>query len=93
LLIDGDDAPAASGGPTPEATAEQAQRLALAEAVLAGMSDKARRAFVLFEVEGYSGEEIAQLEGIPLATVWTRVHHARKEFAARREKLERRGTR
>jgi RNA polymerase sigma-70 factor (ECF subfamily) len=44
------------------------------------MSDMQRTAFVLFEIEGYSGEEIAELEQIPVNTVWTRLHHARKRF-------------
>jgi RNA polymerase sigma-70 factor (ECF subfamily) len=47
---------------------------------LAKMSDMQRTAFVLFEIEGYSGEEIAELEQIPVNTVWTRLHHARKRF-------------
>ena len=50
--------------------------------LLSKMSHKRRSAFVLFEIEGYSGEEIAALQNIPLATVWTRVHHARKEYLA-----------
>jgi len=48
--------------------------------ILSQMSAVRRTAFILFEVEGYSGEEIAELEGIPLNTVWTRLHHARKDF-------------
>ena len=48
--------------------------------ILDKMSDKRRTAFVLFEIEGYSGEEIAALEGVPVGTVWTRLHGARKEF-------------
>jgi len=48
--------------------------------ILSDMSDVRRTAFLLFEVEGYSGEEIAELEGIPVNTVWTRLHHARKDF-------------
>jgi RNA polymerase sigma-70 factor (ECF subfamily) len=52
------------------------------------MSAKRRTAFILFEIEGYSGEEIAALEDIPLATVWTRLHHARKELAERIAKLQ-----
>jgi RNA polymerase sigma-70 factor, ECF subfamily len=48
--------------------------------VLEKMSNVRRTAFVLFEIEGYSGEEIAELEQIPLATVYTRLHHARKDF-------------
>jgi RNA polymerase sigma-70 factor (ECF subfamily) len=56
----------------------EAQRIAAR--VLARMSQVRRSAFVLFEIEGYSGEEIAELEQIPLATVYTRLHHARKDF-------------
>jgi RNA polymerase sigma-70 factor (ECF subfamily) len=48
--------------------------------VVARMSPVRRAAFILFEIEGYSGEEIAELEQIPLATVYTRLHHARKDF-------------
>jgi RNA polymerase sigma-70 factor (ECF subfamily) len=54
------------------------------------LSAKRRAAFVLFEIEGYTGEEIARLEGVPLATVWTRLHHARRDFCAMVEQLQRR---
>lgn len=50
--------------------------------VLERMREKHRTAFVLFEIEGYTGEEIAELEGAPVATVFTRLYHARREFAA-----------
>jgi len=56
----------------------EAQRIM--ERVLARMSVVRRGAFMLFEIEGYSGEEIAELEGIPVATVYTRLHHARQDF-------------
>ena len=50
-----------------------------------------REAFLLFEIGGLSGAEIAALLDVPLATVWTRLHLARREFlaaiAARREEL------
>lgn len=48
--------------------------------LLSQMSEVRRTTFILFEIEGYSGEEIAEMQGIPLNTVWTRLHHARKEF-------------
>lgn len=48
--------------------------------VLSRMSEKHRAAFVLFEIEGMSGEQIAALAEIPVATVWTRLHHARRQF-------------
>jgi RNA polymerase sigma-70 factor (ECF subfamily) len=44
------------------------------------MTEKRQTTFVLFEIEGYSGEEIAEIQSLPLDTVWTRLHHARKEF-------------
>jgi RNA polymerase sigma-70 factor (ECF subfamily) len=50
--------------------------------ILDQMNDARRSAFILFEIEGYSGEEIAALEGVPVNTVWTRLYHARKEFAS-----------
>jgi RNA polymerase sigma-70 factor (ECF subfamily) len=49
-------------------------------AILKKMSTVRRSAFILFEIEGYSGEEIAELEQIPVATVYTRLHHARRDF-------------
>jgi RNA polymerase sigma-70 factor (ECF subfamily) len=48
--------------------------------VLKRMTTVRRTAFVLYEIEGYSGEEIAELEQIPVATVYTRLHHARRDF-------------
>lgn len=66
----------------PSVPLERAERLRELEHILAKMSDKRRTAFVLFEIEGYSGEEIAKLEDVPLKTVWTRLHHARKDFVA-----------
>jgi RNA polymerase sigma-70 factor (ECF subfamily) len=47
---------------------------------LSHLSSKRREALVLFELEGLSGPEIAEALGIPLKTVWTRLHHARKDF-------------
>jgi len=60
---------------------EEAESRRELQRLLGGMSEKLRTAFVLFEIEGYSGEEIAQIQDVPLATVWTRLHHARKAFA------------
>jgi RNA polymerase sigma-70 factor (ECF subfamily) len=59
---------------------EDKERRVLVEHLLGRMSEKRRVAFVLFEIEGYSGEEIADILDVPLGTVWTRLHHARKEF-------------
>lgn len=75
----------AETAPEPRAPAgadsyERLEARQLMTRVLQKMSAVRRTAFVLFEIEGYSGEEIAELEQIPLATVYTRLHHARKDF-------------
>ena len=67
-------------GPAEQQELREAQRsLCL---ILGRMREKHRAAFVLFEIEGYTGEEIAELESTPVATVFTRLYHARREFAA-----------
>ncbi|MFZ5894045.1 MAG: RNA polymerase sigma factor [Myxococcota bacterium] len=71
---------------------EQGQRL---NELLQSLNPDQRAAFVLFEIEGYSGEEIARLQGVPLNTVWARIHKARKKLQLRIGKSEkaRRGKR
>jgi len=66
----------------PAAELERKQKQAALYRILDRISEKRRTVFVLFEIEEYSGDEIAQLLEIPLATVWTRLFHARKELAA-----------
>jgi RNA polymerase sigma-70 factor (ECF subfamily) len=46
------------------------------------LSEAKRAVLVLAEVEGLSGEEIAEVLAIPIGTVWTRLHHARRELSA-----------
>ena len=41
-----------------------------------------REAFVLYELEGQSGAELAAIFGCPEATVYRRLHDARKKFQA-----------
>ncbi len=36
----------------------------------------------MFEVEGVACEEIARSLDVPIGTVWTRLHHARKALRA-----------
>jgi RNA polymerase sigma-70 factor (ECF subfamily) len=52
---------------------------------LDSLSEKKREVFVMVTLEGASGEEAAMALGIPINTVWTRLHHAREEL--RRELL------
>ena len=68
--------------PDPSEVAESRESLRALTQLLAQISESHLTAFILFEIEGYTGEEIAQLEDIPVNTVWTRLHHARKELYA-----------
>jgi RNA polymerase sigma-70 factor (ECF subfamily) len=65
----------------PSADLERKRRQETLYRILDRISDKHRAVFVLFEVEEYSGEQISQILDVPLATVWTRLHHARKQLA------------
>jgi RNA polymerase sigma-70 factor (ECF subfamily) len=47
-----------------------------------GLSHRKREVFVLVTLEGLSGEEAAAALGIPVNTVWTRLHHARLALRA-----------
>ena len=84
-------------GGTPATTLEQKEDQNALARMLSRMSAKRRETLVLFEVEGYSGQEIAVLQGVPIKTVWTRLHHARKDLvamveAARRQHQREAGT-
>lgn len=69
-----------AGGPRPDTTAE---RRALAERLreaLAELPERRRMAVVLFDVEGYSHGEIAEILRIPEGTVRSEVFHARRRL-------------
>jgi RNA polymerase sigma-70 factor (ECF subfamily) len=57
-------------------------------AALAAMKPIHRTVFVLFELEGLPGDTVAEVLGLPFATVRRRLHHARQEFTALLEKGE-----
>ncbi len=70
----------ASPARDPHASLERRDAERIVAGLLAQMSVVRRTAFVLFEIEGYRAPEIAELEGIPVNTVYTRLHHARQDF-------------
>jgi RNA polymerase sigma-70 factor (ECF subfamily) len=85
-------ASAAAGGPgdpraeaAPLAADEVASRRARSKAldeVLQQLSEKKRVVFVLADLEDLTSPEVAEILGIPEATVRTRLFYARKELAA-----------
>ncbi len=66
--------------PSVLAEMETKQKQELLDRILSRMSEKRRVAFLLFEMQGYSGSEIARILDVPVNTIKTRIHHARKDF-------------
>jgi len=65
----------------PDRDLDRARARAVVQDVLAHIPFKQREVFVLYELEELDGNAIAALLDIPINTVWTRLHHARKRFA------------
>jgi RNA polymerase sigma-70 factor (ECF subfamily) len=65
--------------PPDAALAREQMRLLLEQAV-AALPETFRTVFVLREVEGLSGEETAEALDLPVATVKTRLHRARRKL-------------
>lgn len=75
-------------GPTPVEDLERRQASQTVYRVLDGMNEKYRTAFILFEIEKLSGEEIATMLEQKVATIWVWLHRARAHFLSGLEKLE-----
>jgi RNA polymerase sigma-70 factor (ECF subfamily) len=76
------------------AEAERRQGLAMLEAILDELPIEQRAVFTLFELDGLSGDAIAELCDIPVGTVWSRLRIAREAFQralARRQAKEQHG--
>ena len=56
--------------------------------VLDRLSEDHRNALILFDIEGLSGEEIAELTGVRPQVVFMRLMRARRQFARRIAELE-----
>jgi RNA polymerase sigma-70 factor (ECF subfamily) len=69
-------------GATPAVTLERKEDQRVLQTILGKIREERRLTFVLFEIEGLSGEEIARIQDVPLNTVWTRLYKARKDFVA-----------
>jgi RNA polymerase sigma-70 factor (ECF subfamily) len=67
-----------SADPNPVATFETTEKRRELERLLSKLSSRLRATFLLFEIEGYTAEEIADLQGISVNTVRARIHRARK---------------
>jgi RNA polymerase sigma-70 factor (ECF subfamily) len=65
---------------TPGQSFERREAAGRALHALGRLSERKRDVFVMVVLEGMSGEEVARILGIPVATVWTRLHHARRDL-------------
>lgn len=84
-----DEAPVTSASaPSSQAELEAREAQEMLQAVLSEMDVDRRATFVMYEIDGMSGEAIAEQLGIPVGTVYSRVHAARKTFQTALAKLE-----
>jgi RNA polymerase sigma-70 factor (ECF subfamily) len=65
---------------TPDDELEWVEAAARGQRALSQLSAKKRDAFVLVVIEELSGDEAASALGVSVATLWTRVHYARREL-------------
>ena len=61
----------------PERTALDSERTRILGRALAEITDDQRAAIVLYDVEGYDYAEIAEMTGVSLGTVKSRIHRGR----------------
>lgn len=66
--------------PGPEELVEQSTNASRVREAMLSIPLEQRAVFALFEFEGLSGGEIANLVGIPVNTVWSRLRLARASF-------------
>lgn len=77
----GEPCPPATGREDgPERALERTRAQAELARILDGMSPVKRATFVMFELEGLSCEEIGAQTGVPVGTVHSRLHAARRDF-------------
>jgi RNA polymerase sigma-70 factor (ECF subfamily) len=77
--------PPAGDEADPVRTAMQGERTRVLNAALASITSDQRHAIVLFDVEGFDYAEIAEMTGVSLGTVKSRIHRGR---LALRDRLE-----
>jgi RNA polymerase sigma factor (sigma-70 family) len=65
---------------TPHEEIERHEQHARLYAALDRMSDAYRTTIILYEIEGLSGEEVAELLGVSVGTVWVRLHRGREQL-------------
>ena len=75
---------------TPEHEVEQQEARQRLERALAELAPDRRAALVMFEIEGLSTRAIAEVMGVPVGTIHSRLHLARRDFERALARIERR---
>jgi RNA polymerase sigma-70 factor (ECF subfamily) len=75
--------PPAEMSTDPQALLEARERTQLLYRLLDDLPESQRTTFLLFELEGLSGEEVAKITGISISAVWVRLSRARQRFVER----------
>jgi RNA polymerase sigma-70 factor (ECF subfamily) len=78
----------ASSRPTPVEDLERREAESLVYRALDKLNDKQRTLMILFEIEGCSGEDIAELTGMKVNAVWVALHRARARFLEALEQID-----
>jgi RNA polymerase sigma-70 factor, ECF subfamily len=87
--VETDDAPDST--PQLDELTDRKRAREMLDHILAAMDDSLRVVFVLYEIEGMTTPEIAELIGAPLGTAASRLRRAREEFEAHVRRIEARG--
>jgi RNA polymerase sigma-70 factor (ECF subfamily) len=66
--------------PTPVEALEGTETAGRAQRALGRLTPRHRETFILVVLEGVSGDDAAAMLQVPVATLWTRVHRARREL-------------
>jgi RNA polymerase sigma-70 factor (ECF subfamily) len=77
----------ASDDSGPEEAASSEQFRSAVREMVASLKEKHRTVLLLREVDGMSYEELSEALGIPVGTVESRLHRARKELAGKLDRL------
>jgi RNA polymerase sigma-70 factor, ECF subfamily len=84
----GDDVDLPDGGSGSQHADHRDQALKILDRVLRSLDEDLIVVFSLYEIEGFSSPEIAELLGIPLGTVASRLRRAREGFRAAAQRVE-----
>lgn len=74
---------AAEAGKTPEVQVLEAMPESVVKEAIEALPEQFRVAVLLADVEGFSYKEIAEITGVPIGTVMSRLHRGRKQLQAR----------